>query len=75
MQNASAAQRIASAREVSPWISVAAAARILRRSTAQVGRYIECGLLRSRRIGPRGWRSVPHEDVTRLAKGLADAND
>jgi predicted site-specific integrase-resolvase len=50
------------------WISVTEAARILQRSRVAIYHYIESGLLRDRRIGERGWRSVSSEDVNKLLK-------
>ncbi|MGO9643005.1 MAG: DNA-binding protein [Candidatus Acidiferrales bacterium] len=49
------------------WISVAIAARILAKSARTVERYIEAGLLRARRTGPRGWQEVMRQDVEKLA--------
>lgn len=53
---------------VGSYIPVAVAARILGRSSRQVHRYIEEGLLRHRRAGPRGWKRVSYEDVCRLCR-------
>ena len=48
------------------WISVGAAARILKKSARQVNNYIENGLLRSRRLGKSGWKEVNSADVEKM---------
>jgi hypothetical protein len=57
------------------FISVAAAAKILGRSPKMVRYYAECGALASRRIGPRGWMRVKHDDVIKLVGRLNDPEE
>ncbi|WP_041320853.1 helix-turn-helix domain-containing protein [Mycobacterium intracellulare] len=49
-------------------VTVAEAAHTLRVHPCTVRRYIACGVLRGRRIGPRNIR-IPQEDVLALSQG------
>jgi excisionase family DNA binding protein len=55
-----------------PHVSVPNAARILSYSSTTVRRLADSGRLRSIRLGSRGWRFVPLEDVERLLRDLND---
>jgi hypothetical protein len=57
------------------WISVSRAMQLLERSRTQISHYIESGLLRERRIGARGWHTVPSEDVQKILESREAANE
>jgi hypothetical protein len=52
--------------EMTTWVSVATAARLLNCTPRMVRYYADTGRIRSRRLGPRGWIQVALEDAVTL---------